>query len=69
MVQPRTKQGVLLMHYESPQPSKVIKIKNDLLTDSEYESLTNILDRLANESGVDWSCHHYELFGNLNIYS
>jgi len=57
------------MHYESLQPSKVIKIKNDLLTDSEYESLTKILDRLANESGVDWSCHHYELFGNLNIYS
>ena len=57
------------MHYESPQPSKVIKITNDLLTDSEYESLTKILDRLANESGVDWSCHHYELVGSLNIYS
>ena len=57
------------MHYESPQPSKVIKITNDLLTDSEYESLTKILDRLANESGVDWSCYHVELVGSLNIYS
>lgn len=69
MVQLRIKRGVLLMHYESPQPNKVIKITNDLLTDSEYESLTKILDRLANESGVNWSAHHYELVGSLNIYS
>ena len=47
MEQPRTKQGVLLMHYESPKPKAIVKVRYSDFTESERESFDNMIQRVA----------------------
>ena len=66
MVQPRTKQGVLLMHYESPKPQVTVKVRYSDFTESERESFDNMIQRVALANVEDYNAIAFRIILDIH---